>query len=193
MDAAWSRPRQGNEWNAAFDLAGEVAAGAELPTLASAVLLDAGEVLHADVTADGWRFEGSDITYAAPRTVAVGGPFMFGLVAASSAAARRRARQEAEAMAAPQWRSLGTLRVLVTGRRLLVWHQGEWASVWYHAIREIRPDLEAERLDMTFADDPPYCLAGPWVPYLTVILTTVLARDRGVTAVGDALQVAVSG
>ena len=74
-----------------------------------------------------------------------------------------------------------------------MWHEGAWASVWYHAIREIRPDLEAQRLDMTFDDDPPYCLAGPWVPYLTVIVTTVLARDRGITAVGDALQVPVSG
>jgi hypothetical protein len=84
-------------------------------------------------------------------------------------------------------------RVLATDRRLLVWHAGQWASVWYHAIREIRPDLEAQRLDMTFEGDPPYCLAGPWVPYLTVIVTTVLARDRGITAVGDALQVTVSG
>lgn len=38
---------------------------------------------------------------------------------------------------------------------------------------------------MTFESDPPYCLAGPWVPYLTVIVTTVLAGDRGVDAVAD--------
>lgn len=193
MDATWSRPADSSVWRAAVDLANRVAAGGELPSLSSPVLLDAGETLHADVTAEGWRFHGADVAYAAPHAVAIGGPLMFGLAAAGSAAARRRARREAEALAAPQWRPLGELRILVTARRLLVWHGGAWASVWYHAIREIRPDLEAQRLDMTFDDDPPYCLAGPWVPYLTVIVTTVLARDRGITAVGDALQVTVSG
>jgi hypothetical protein len=92
--------------------------------------------------------------------------------------ARRRARREAEALAAPQWRPLGALRILATDRRLLVWHANGWASVWYDAIRELHPDLEAGRLDMTFENDPPYCLAGPWVPYLTVIVTTGLAVRR---------------
>jgi hypothetical protein len=157
------------------------------------VLLDAAEVLHADLTAEGWRFHAADVTFAAHHAVAIGGPLLFGLVAAGSAAARRRARREAEVLAAPQWRPLGALRILATDRRLLVWHEGAWASVWYHAIREFRPDLEATRLDLTFDDDPPYCLAGPWVPYLTVIVTTLLARDRGVAAVDDALRAPVNG
>ncbi len=46
---------------------------------------------------------------------------------------------------------------------------------------------------MTFDDDPPYCLAGPWVPYLTVIVTALLARDRGIAAADDALRVPVNG
>jgi hypothetical protein len=193
MHATWSRRGSGSEWDAAVALANQVAAGDGLPSIPSPVLLDTGEALHGDLSADGWRYDGADITYAAPRAVAIGGPLVFGLVAAGSAAARRRARQEAEALAAPQWRPLGELPILATDRRLVVWHEGAWSSVWYHAIRELRPDLEAHRLDMTFDADPPYCLAGPWVPYLTVIVTTVLARDRGVTAVGNALRVPVSG
>ncbi len=59
-------------------------------------------------------------------------------------------RRDAEALAAAQWRPLGPLRILATDRRLLVWHDGAWASVWYHAIRELRPDLDADRLDLTF-------------------------------------------
>lgn len=180
MDTAGSQVGVGTEWDAAIDLANRVAAGDGLPNLASPVLLDAGEVLHADVAADGWRYHAVDITYMEPRVVALGGPLMFGLAAAVSAVARRRARREAEALAAPQWRPLGALRSLATDRRLLVWHEGAWASVWYDAIRELHPDLEAARLDMTFDNDPPYCLAGPWVPYLTVIVTTVLAAQRGV-------------
>lgn len=187
MDATWSRGDGGSEWTAATDLAGHIAAGGELPSIPSPVLMDAGEVLHADLPAQGWRFHGADVTYVAPHVVAIGGPLMFGLTAAGSAVARRRARHEAEALAAPQWRPLGALRILVTDRRLLVWHKGAWASVWFSVIREIRPDLAVGRLDMTFEDDPPYCLAGPWVPYLTVVVTTLLAGDRGVGAVEDAL------
>lgn len=121
--------------------------------------------------------------------VAIGGPLIFGLAAAGSAVARRRARREAEALAAPQWRSLGALRILATDRRLLVWHEGAWASVWYDAIRELHPDLEVGRLDMTFENDPPYCLVGQRVPYLTVIVTTVLAVRRGIEPTRAAVRV----
>ncbi|MFZ1489691.1 MAG: hypothetical protein WAS51_07100 [Ilumatobacteraceae bacterium] len=193
MDATWSRPGNGNAWDAAVDLANRVVEGDGLPSIPSPVLLNGGEVLHGDLTAEGWRFHGVDVTYEAPRAVAIGGPLMFGLVAAGSAAARGRARREAEALAAPQWRPLGVLRILAIDRRLLVWHEGAWVSVWYHAIRELHPDLEAARLNLTFDDDPPYCLAGPWVPYLTVIVTALLARDRGIAAVDDAVRVPVSG
>ena len=116
-------------------------------------------------------------------------PLMIGLTVVGSAVARRRVRHAAEALAAPQWRPLGTLRILVTDRRLLAWYEGAWASVWYGVIRELRPDLAVHRLDMTFESDPPCCLAGPWVPYLTVIVTTVLANDRGTGAVEAAVAV----
>ena len=53
------------------------------------------------------------------------------------------------------------LRVLATNRRLLVWFEGAWASVWYDGIRELHPDLEQHRVTMLFDDDPPYALAGP--------------------------------
>lgn len=191
MQVTWSRSDTGSAWTAAVELASQVAASGELPTIPSSALLDGGEVLHAALDAEGWRFQGADVTYVAPRAVAMGGPLMFGLVAASSAVARGRARREAEALAAPQWRPLGPLRVLATDRRLLVWHEEAWASVWYNAIRELRPDLEVWRLDMTFENDPPYRLAGPWVPYLTVIVTAVLARDRGLRAVANAVRVPV--
>lgn len=193
MDPTGVRNDAGSEWSAAVDLANRVASGDELPTLPSSVLLDYGELLHSDLTADGWRFHAADVTYASPHAVAIGGPLMFGIAAASSAARRHRVRREAEALAAPQWRPLGGLRILATDRRLLVWHEDAWSSVWYHAVRELRPSLDVSRLDMTFDNDPPYCLAGPWVPYLTVIVTTVLAQGRGVDAVTDSLRMPVNG
>ena len=45
----------GREWDLAVRLAEHVGSGGELPVLASPVLLDPSEVLHADLCADGWR------------------------------------------------------------------------------------------------------------------------------------------
>lgn len=191
--ATGSSRETNREWSAAVDLANHVAAGSDLPTLASPVLLDADELLHANLPADGWRYDAADVNYVEPHAAAIGGPFVFGLVAAASAVTRRRAHKQAEALAVPEWRPLGPVRILATDRRLIVWYDGAWASVWYDAIRELRPALEVARLDLTFENDPPYAVAGPWVPYLTVVITTVLARHRGVAAVQDALSLHISG
>ena len=187
MDATWGRRGFGSTWDVAVELAEQIADGSPLPVLASTVLLDRGEILHADVGAFGWRFQAIDVFYEEPRILAFGGPVLFAAASIGAASARRRARAEAERLAAPQWRSLGELRVLATDRRLLVWFEGAWASVWYDGIRELHPDLEQHRVTMLFDDDPPYALAGPWVPYLTVIVTARLAARRGTDAVAAAL------
>ena len=187
MDATWGRRGFGSTWDVAVELAEQIADGSPLPVLASTVLLDRGEILHADVGAFGWRFQAMDVFYEEPRILAFGGPVLFAAASVGAASARRRARAEAERLAAPQWRSLGELRVLATDRRLLVWFEGAWASVWFDGIRELHPDLEQHRVTMLFDDDPPYALAGPWVPYLTVMLTACLAARRGTDAVAAAL------
>ena len=63
MEATWRRPGSASEWALAVELANAVADGGELPILPSPVLLGSGEVLHGDVTADGWRFHGADVSY----------------------------------------------------------------------------------------------------------------------------------
>jgi len=187
MEATWGRGGSGSEWDVAVGLADQLSYGGGLPSLSSPVLLDPGEVLHADLNALGWRFQAMDVLYEEPRVLAFGRPVLFTAASIGAASARRRARAEAERLAAPQWRSLGSLRVLATDRRLLVWFEGAWASVWYDGIRELHPDLTNERVTMLFDDDPPYALAGPWVPYLAVIMTACLANRRGLDAVSTAL------
>jgi hypothetical protein len=187
MEATWGGGGVDSGWDVAVELAEQIADGSPLPVLASTVLLDRGEILHADVGAFGWRFQAIDVFYEEPRILAFGGPVLFAAASIGAASARRRARAEAEQLAAPQWRSLGELRVLATDRRLLVWFEGAWASVWYDGIRELHPDLEQHRVTMLFDDDPPYALAGPWVPYLTVMLTACLAARRGTDAAAAAL------
>lgn len=165
----------------------EIAAGGRLPELASPVLLEDGEVLHASGRAEAWRFQGMDVPYVRHRGFAVGGLFTFGLTAAATAAANRRARADAERLAAPQWRPLGGVEVLATSHRLLVLHDGSWTSVWYEAIRQIRPSLEQDRLELLFDEAPPYLLVGPAVPYLAVVLATALAVQVGTHAAATTL------
>lgn len=174
-------------WTAAVLLAQAVASGERLPLQVSPVLLEPGESLHASVTADAWRYLPLDVPYGQQRVVAVGGPLLLGLTAAAVAIGNRRARQAAERQAAPQWRTLGHLPVLATNHRLLVLHERSWASVWYNAIRQVRPALPEYHLGLVFEDAPPYALEGPWVPYLAVVLATVLAHELGTEAVRDAL------
>ena len=189
MEATWRREGFGSECDAAVRLADELTAGRSLPVMASPVLLEPGEILHADLAAYGWRFHGVDVLYEEPHVIGIGGPIFFAVTAAAAASARRRARAEAERLAAPQWRPLGYLRILATDRRLLVLYQGAWASVWYAGIRQVHPAVYEQRLQLVFEDDSPYALAGPWVPYLTVVLTAVLADQLGVDAVANALAV----
>lgn len=188
MDATYRRPADPTDsWAAAERLADAIAAGGNLPELASPALLEVGEVLHATLDVEAWRYLALDVTYPQTRGFIIGGPIMFGIGAAAKATANRRARAEAERLAAPQWRSLGQVQMLATSHRLLVFHEGAWASVWYNAIRQIRPALAQDRLELYFEDDPPYLLQGPSVPYLAVVIATALANEVGTAAVADAL------
>jgi hypothetical protein len=161
-----------------------------LPTLVSQVLLGPTEVLHAQVEASGWRFHGVDVVVEQRRILVLGGLLTFGIASAANSIGNRRARAEAQRLAAPQWRPLGSMPLLATNQRLLAFHQGEWASVWYSAISQINPSVDDCRVELIFEDDPPYVLAGEWVPYLTVIITAVLASNYGVDAVASILQTA---
>ncbi len=174
---------------AAEHLATAIAAGHPLPLLPSPVLLAGYEALHAQLDAEGWRFHGVDVLYE-QRRMAAAGLVTFGVSAALTSIGNRRARRRAEQMAAPQWRPLGPMPVLVTNQRLLVFHEGVWQSVWYSGIRQLIPNVTDHRLELLFEADPPYLLVGEWVPYLTIVVSTVLAQEYGVDAVATMLGAA---
>lgn len=171
----------------AEELVEDVVAGEPLPILPSPTLLEAGEVLHAYGEVGGWRFHAVDVVLEHRRLVGTG-LLTFGVAVALNSIEGRQARDDAARFGAPQWRSLGAMPTLATSQRLLVLHEGVWASVWYSAIRQVVPRPDEGRLELLFEDDPPYLLAGDWVPYLTVVILTVLARGFGVDAVAAMLR-----
>ena len=128
------------------------------------------ETVHCELNAHGWRYCAlEDVPYE--RHVCIlGGGFGMVLTGLVSAVGNSRRRRQAEALAAPQWRPLGPLRIAIASDRLLVWHCQAWSSVWLAAVIGSRWDPATEALQLFFDREPPYCLAGPEVRSLATWL-----------------------
>lgn len=138
------------------------------------VPLGVGEMAYADLTATGWRYFALGHALYEKRTMLVGGPLLMMATGLASAIGNRNARLAAEAAAAPQWRPLGPLRIVLSSERLLVWHRQAWWSVWLSGITDLRRYSEHQTLDLFFGADPPYRLVGPDVVPLGVVLAQAL-------------------
>lgn len=126
-----------------------------------------GETVHAQIEADAWRYLALDVPYD-HRTILYGGPIGWTISAIASAIGNRRTRQAAERHAAPQWRHLGHVPIIVTDRRLLVAYEGEWWPIWFEMVEQF--DVRDDAVVLTFCDDPPYCIHGPAVRALVEVL-----------------------
>ncbi len=156
-------------------LAESLARGAQLdPLLIDGLPLVCGEHAYAEVDVGAWRWVAQDVVYER-RSMLVGGPMLMAVSALASAAGNRRYRRAAEQAAAPQWHSLGTVRVVATDRRLLVWHEGAWWSVWYRAVAGVHIDADGYGLMLKLRQEAPYRLAGESVPLLVVAVAWLTA------------------
>lgn len=179
-DRATPLRHEASDLDAARRLSDALANGGWLePVAINGVSLEPGEAAFADLHASGWRYFALDQFAYERRTLLLGGPLLMALTGVVSAIGNSRRRRDAERAAAPQWRPLGPLRVVVTSRRLLVWFEQSWWSVWYSAIADVRAHSEHWSLDLYFHADAPYRFVGPQVPSLTVILSGgVVVREQ---------------
>lgn len=147
----------------------------ELPVIETDVPLPSGEVVHAAIEAHCWWYGEAGTTWNRYTFLSMTGPVMLGLTAAMSALGNHRRRRSAETLAAPQWRHLGYVPVLLTNRRLLViTPDDEQLSI---PLPEITPhvlDPEATRLGLTTPLGP-ITLQDPWMPYLAAGLSVLTA------------------
>jgi hypothetical protein len=163
---------------AAWSLATSLRDGCHLAPLSlDGVPLAGDEPAYAELDVTGWRWLAVDGVAYESRTFLLGGPLLMCATAIASAVGNGRRRRDAERAAAPQWRPLGVVRVVVTPRRLLVRHESSWWSVWFEAIASVHPDPAALRLDVVFDRDPPYRFEGPEVPVLAVVLLWLSSFD----------------
>ena len=116
-----------------------------------------GETVHAQIEVDAWRYLALDVPYDR-RTILYGGPIGWTISAIASAIGNRRTRHAAERLAAPQWRYLGHLPIIITNRRLLVAYEGQWWPIWFEMIE--RCDVTDDTAIATFHEDAPYYLRG---------------------------------
>lgn len=110
----------------------------------------------APVTVDAWRYEAAGLVEYDERTVLVGGPLLMACTAVLSALGNRRRRRAAE-RAAHRWHSLGRVRVVVAGRRLLVCSA---STVSGGTVARVHAHEAYACADVLFADAPPLRLAG---------------------------------
>lgn len=156
---------------AAAGLAERLRAGEPLPPINSSVRLDVDEVAYLETTAEFSQYYGSgDATYEHVRVFGGG----LGMLALSSIGNANR-RREAEAAAAPQWHSFGTIPLVATNWRVLGCDQGRWLSWWYRGVRQAVPHLPAApAVDLLFDESRPTRFTGETVPLLAVALVHLL-------------------
>lgn len=160
-------------------LAQSLAQGAQLePLRVDGLPLVPGEHAYAEVDVEAWRWLPTDILYER-RSTLLGGPVLMTASALASATGNRRRRLAAERASAPRWRPLGIVRVVVTDRRLLVWHESDWWSVSFDTVVAWEVDAGSLALTMTLSEGAPYRLSGPSVPLLVVVLLWLAENPAG--------------
>ena len=127
----------------------------------------------------GWRYHGLDDVLYERRTFLFGGPIVMSITAIASALANRRRRQEAERVAAPQWRPLGPLAVEVCSDRLLVSRGDEPGTVWLASVIDLRAHAESQTVELYFEADPPFRFQGPDSTRLWTALEAVRSEVAG--------------
>lgn len=153
--------------------------GEQLPTYRpQGLVLPPGEGAFKEIVAEYSRFYELSVQYPGQSSLFVmGSPaFMAGAMIGKmfgDAANRREARRLAEA-AAPQWRFLGFLRVILTNQRLMVYvpDQYSWLSFWHSTLQEFRPNPAKFALELLYPDCAPILLRGPMVPWVSLALAS---------------------
>lgn len=124
-------------------------------------------VMTAEVTYS--RLYGGDGLYEPTATYFLGRPaVMIGALAATAAVNHRR-KVKARRDAAPSWRDVQHVPVIVTSQRLLAATDAGWESAWWRSVAEFQPDLP--EWSLTFGFGPGYSpmrLFGPATPALSI-------------------------
>ena len=89
----------------------------------------------------------------------------------------RRARDEALALAQPQWHPIGPSTVAVAKDRLLLALDGEWVSLWFDDDFTLFATARQDQLCAATATEGSFLLEGPAMPYVDGLLAQVVDAE----------------
>jgi hypothetical protein len=177
------RLAEAEQWELARHLMATLSSG---PILQSdikiwGVILEPGEVLLVDTTAEYARYYGLEPTYVHTNGVFMGSASFvvagYGLIAW----ANHRRRKAARAAAETSWREHQQVRLLITDRRLLCQVSGgRWLSFYYSAATAMYPEPGAWTVVLDFHEAVPLRIAGVGAPCTAVVATWALHGSTGV-------------
>jgi hypothetical protein len=142
--------------------------------------LEPGETLLDQYRAKYARFYGQNVTYSTGGVVAMGSPLFVAGAMIGSAMGKARARNQAQQMAAAQWREIQYVDVLVTDRRLIIPVGGRALSFYFNALAAFYPEIEAMTLTLDFGDNTePLQIFSPSIAATSVLLVHQLKGREG--------------
>lgn len=162
----WAADVERQWWDRAVGLFYDLAAGHPLPALP--VVSPAGEPVHLDAVFDRASWSAAEVRPQERSGFVVGPPLVVAIAMAGVAAANRRAREHAEAMSRPQWRSHGRVRVLVTSAATWLGRGEDWRRYEHSTVAGI--DVVGQASVIRFGGVP-VRLVGPAVWCHAVLVT----------------------
>jgi hypothetical protein len=162
----WAADPERLWWDRAVGLFYDLAAGHSPPALP--VVSPAGEPVHLDAVFDCASWSAAEVRPQERSALVVGPPLVVAVAMAGVAVANRRAREHAEAMARPQWRSHGRVRVLVTSAATWLGRGEDWRRYEHSTVGGI--EVAGQALVVRFGGVP-VRLVGPAVWCHAVLVT----------------------
>ncbi|MBD7995044.1 hypothetical protein H9639_07020 [Arthrobacter sp. Sa2CUA1] len=172
-----------DSWNKAQALTGQLSRGHLPPAMQVwGVVLEPGENLHLQITADYARFYGSPGTYVHTSGFFWGQPAFVLAGVGVTALANNSRRRAAEAASRQHWRDARRTAMFLTDRRILCQVDGRWLSFHYSHVAACYPEPENNSVVLEFHQGDPLLIGGPEAPLAAAYIVWALYGANGLTS-----------
>jgi hypothetical protein len=155
-------------------VATHLGSGGQLIPMQGSLRLEPGELQFAHVDSIYFRFSSANVSYNQSMLLGFGSVGTLAATAIGSAVWNSRKRQQAQRIAAAQWRCMGNTPVVVTSQRLLLMGQMAWHPMWFGHILQVVPAVDRFELAVLFEGAPALGFQGPNTPLIAVLLIHLL-------------------
>jgi len=146
------------------------------------IVLEPGEQVHLQITADYARFYGVNAAYVHTSGFFWGSPaFVLAGVGATMLGNRSR-RRAAETASRRQWREVQRSPMFLTDRRIICQVSGQWLSFYYSAATACYPEPDNNSLVMEFHGIEPLLIGGSDAPLACVYVVWALHGAHGLAS-----------